>query len=56
MIDGTNNDTISREEMLHILEFHFLTRNYSKNYLDNLTDQQLRVEYEKYIQKEEFQQ
>ena len=49
MSKSKNSNHVSRNEMLQVLYFHFLSKNYCENYLDNLTDKELRKEYERYI-------
>ena len=51
MSELTYTEELTPEEILKILEFHFLTKNYSKNYLASLTEAQLRAEYQNYIQR-----
>lgn len=44
-----NADQPSREEMLQVLEFYYLSKNYSESFLKNMSDDELKAEYERYV-------
>lgn len=49
MSSNMNGEQVSRDEMIQTLFFHFISKNYSDDYLEKLSNEQLQAEYENYI-------